>query len=319
MTVLWGRYEARDPKTGISKYDFSQLDKILSKLATLNDKHMILSFAWREFKQSNGATNILPNDLQGGAPWNDDPTWAHTKYDHLWAYKMSVQPGAYGYNMKLWNPTLISRVDAFLAALGAHLDGHPHLAVVSTTESAIGAPIIAFQTGESAVKQQEGQLSVIRMLRKHFPTCATIPDLNFSREHVAGVVAILQSEGIGLGSSNSNLANGLNLTTPPYPGVLTYYPALSDKAALAPEIQGDDYNYKNSDDTVPDYPSYQYLYLRVRNDLKANYTVMQRNVPFWKGNATTPSMLKFIQTYPAITGDSTGAGGLNPVKPSNLP
>lgn len=27
-------------------------------------------------------------------------------------------------------------------------------------------------------------------------------------------------------------------------------------------------------------------------------------------------MLKFIQTYPAIVNDSTGAGGLNHVKPS---
>lgn len=34
--------------------------------------------------------------------------------------------------------------------------------------------------------------------------------------------------------------------------------------------------------------------------------------------STRPSMLKFIQTYPAIVNGSTGAGGLNYVKPKSV-
>ncbi len=315
VTVLWGRYETRDLETGISSYDFAQLDEILSTLGTLDDKHLILSLAWREFKGQNGASDILPNDLRGGTPWSDDPTWQHVDFDHLWAYKMHND--GYGYNLKLWDPTVISRLDAFLAALGAHLGDHPNLTVVSTTESAIGPPIIPFVAGESEAGQFAGQISVIRSLRQHFPTCLTIPDLNYSRAHVAEVMALMESERIGLGSSNSNLANGLNRTDAPA-GVLTYYPIMSGRVALAPEIQGDDYRNSNSDDAVPDYPGYEHLYLRVRDDLRANYTVMQRNVPFWLGDTTTPSMLEFIQTYPAIVDDVTGAGGLDPVRPPNL-
>ena len=317
VTLLWGRYEMRDVLTATSAYDFSQLDEILSTLATMDDKHVILSIAWREFKSASGASDILPNDLREGALWSADPAWEHMRYDFLWAYKQSNNPGKYGYNLKLWDDTLMSRLDAFLAALGAHLGSHPNLTVVSTTESAIGNPIIPFGSGEGQALQFAGQLAIIRMLRKYFPTCLTVPDLNYSREHVANVVTVMEQEGIGLGSSNSNLSAGINTTGTP-PGVLTYYPELSGKVALAPEIQGDDYKNTNSDDPVPDYPSYEYLYLRVRDDLSANYTVMQRNVPFWLGNATTPSMLSFIQTYPDIVNDSTGAGGLNPTKPSNL-
>lgn len=317
VTVLWGRYETRDPDTGVSTYDFSQLDDILAALGELDDKHLILSIAWREFKSERGASDILPSDLRGGATWSDDPAWEHVDYDHLWAYRMSRQPGAYGYNLKLWDEVVLARLEAFLGALGAHLGEHPNLTVVSTTESAIGTPVIAFAAGESEAAQHAGQLRIVRALRAAFPSCVTIPDLNYSRAHVADVVAIMESEGIGLGSSNSNLAEGLNRTDAP-PGVLTYYPELTGKVALAPEIQGDDYRHTNSDDPEPDYPRYEDLYLRVRDDLRANYTVMQRNVPFGLGDGTTPSMLGFIQTYPSIIDDPTGAGGLDPRLPTNL-
>jgi hypothetical protein len=317
VTVLWGRYETRNVTTGVSTFDFSQLDTILSRLAELDDKHLILSFAWREFKSENGVTDILPNDLRAGQPWNVDPTWAHTRYQYAWAYRQSPNPGEYGYNLALWNPTVRSRLNAFLAALGNHLDSHPNLTVVSTTESAIGAPLAPFRTGEGEAQQFAGQIAVIRMLRAHFPTALTIPDLNFSRQHVANVVAIMESEGIGLASSNSNLASGLNTTSSP-PGVLTYYPTLSGRVALAPEIQGQDYRFSNGDNSVPDYPSYAYLFRRVRDDLRANYVVMQRNYPFWLGNSTTPSILQFIRNNPAINSDPTGAGGLNRTIPSNL-
>ncbi len=122
----------------------------------------------------------------------------------------------------------------------------------------------------------------------------------------------------------SILFNRALIATSTPPGVLTYYPTLSGQIILAPEIQGDEYESTYGIDGAIDRPSYEYLYKRVRDDLKANYTVMQRNMPYWLGgtikNSTTtvPSMLKFIQTYPDIVNDPTGAGGLNSVKPAML-
>ncbi len=320
VILLWGRYESRDSRTGTSRYDFSQIDQILARLAALENKHLIVALAWREFKRERGASEILPNDLQGGRAWNADPNRAHTQYDYLWAYRMSNQPGKYAYNLKLWHPTILRRLDGFLAALAAHIDQHPNLTQISTTESAIGEPVTSFaEEGGSAQRQYDGQLAVIRAMKKYFVQSGVVPDLNYSREHVAGMVPILQAEGIGLGSSNSNKSKGL-IAQPPSgaPGVLTYYPRLSGTVILAPEIQGDDYRSTYGHDTPPDHPRYESIYLRVRDDLRANYTVMQRNNPYWLGDASTPSMLKFIQTYPAIVNDSTGAGGLNHVKPKSV-
>ena len=320
VILLWGRYESRDSRGGASRYDFSQLDQILARLGALENKHLIVALAWREFKSAKGASEILPNDLQGGRAWNADPNRAHTQYEYLWAYRMSNQPGKYAYNLKLWHPTILGRLDAFLAALAAHIDQHPNLTQISTTESAIGEPVTSFvEEGGSAQRQYDGQLAVIRAMKKYFVQSDVVPDFNYSREHVAAMVPILQAEGIGLGSSNSNKSKGLILQPPSgAPGVLTYYPRLSGTVILAPEVQGDDYRSTYGHDTPPDHPRYESIYLRVRDELKANYTVMQRNNPYWLGDASTPSMLKFIQSYPAIVNDRTGAGGLNHLKPKSV-
>ena len=115
-----------------------------------------------------------------------------------------------------------------------------------------------------------------------------------------------------------NKQEGLNLTGTT-PGVLTYYPKLSGQLILAPEIQGVDLRSTYGPNTAIDNPSYESLYKRVRDDLKANYLVIQRNVPFWEGgksgNETVPSLLNFLRTYPAIKNDPTGAGGLDHNKP----
>lgn len=325
VVILWGRYETKDLTSGTITYNFTQIDDILNRLSTLNNKHLILSFAWREFKSSSGATDILPSDLRGGQMWSVDPDWSHMRYDNLWAYKMSNQIGKYGYNLKLWDTTLRTRIDAFFGALAAHIDKHPNFNHMSTTESAIGIPVTSFAIeGGSEAAQFDGQIAIIRMMKKHFKNSLVIPDLNFSREHVANVVPILELEGIGLGSSNSNLNDAITRTTPlDAPGVLTYYPKLSGKIPLAPEIQGDDYESTYGAGGIVDHPPYDYIYSRVRDDLKANYTVLQRNTPYWLGSTTTvpptPSMLKFIQTYPTIINDTTGAGGLNSTRPSSVP
>lgn len=317
VEIKWGKVETRDVNTGISTYDFTQINSILSRLETMDNKHLIIIVPWREFKATNAA-DILPNDMRGGQLWSEDPVWEHMDYDYLWAYKMSNQLGKYAYNLKLWDPEVKSRFDAFMAALANAVDSHPNFNQITTSESALGEPVIPFVAGESEALQYDGQIEIIRSMKRHFTNSYVVPALNFSRQHVANAIPIIENEIFGLGSPNSNKQLGLN-STGTYPGVLTYYPTLSGKIILAPEIQGDDYQstYGGSD---VDNPPYDYLYKRVRDDLKANYTVMQRNYPYWYGSSTAsiPSVLEFLQTYPDIVNDPTGAGGLNHIKPAIL-
>lgn len=329
VVLLWGRYETRDVTSGRSTFDFSQIDEILSRLAALHDKHLILAFAWREFDGTKGASDVLPADLAQGTLWTDPdpspPDWTHTAFDSLWATKLGHQPGKYAYNLKLWSPAVLARVDTFLEKLSEHVDMNPHLTHIATTETASGEPVIPFDAaaGESLAAHHAGQLAVMRLMKKHFVHTPVFPALNYERTFVASVVPLLERERFGLGTPNSNLNSDLNRTLPAAaPGVLTYFPALSGRVALAPEIQGDEYERTFGAGTPIDHPSYERLYLRVRNDLKANYTVMQRTYPYWRGNPTTspptPGMLEFIQTYPTIIHDPTGAGGLDAVKPLSL-
>lgn len=326
VIVLWGRYETKNLSTGAVTYNFNQIDAILTRLAAISKmtrdngtdphgKHLVLGFAWREFKKEQGASDVLPNDLRAGSTWGANTPWAHTRYEYLWAYKMNMKGGYnYAYNLKLWNPMLRGRIENFLAALATRVDKHANFNHMSTTESAPGQPVIPFGAGESEALQLEGQRAVVRMMRKYFVKSLVIPDLNYSHEHVAYMAGVLQKEGIGIGTSNINKREGLNRTSPAdAPGVLTYFPKLSGKVALAPEIQGDD--LVGYGDGTPGRPPYDYLYRRARDDLRANYLVIQRNVPYWHGNATLPSMLKFIRSIP---NDATGAAGLDSTKPTAL-
>ncbi|WP_146216106.1 hypothetical protein [Nitrospira lenta] len=343
IVLKWGRYEG---SPGV--YDFSRIDEILAKLADDpalkgKDKHLIVSFPWREFQSVKGASEILPNDLQGGTLWNDPdlaaPDWSHIDYDRLWAYKVSNVTGSYAYDIKLWDPAIIARLDAFFAALAQRYDKHPNVTMVSTTESAIGEPVIPFVAGESAALQFAGQIEVIRRLKKYFIHSLVMSELNYDRPHVANMVNnVLQQEKVGLGSPNNNMDHGLNCsaTTNPScstPGVLTYYPGLSGRVVLAPEIQGDDFESVTGTECDPVHPTYDYLYDRVRFDLKANYTVIQRNTPYWLGGTvSTPScpsrptvtapaggMLQFLKDHDPIKNDPTGAGGLDHNKPLSVP
>ncbi len=320
ISALWGRYETRNTP-GVSTYNFTQIENILNRLSKMDDKHLIVLIAWRDFTGDADVVNLLPNDMRRGVLWNNVPAWRHIDYDYLWGYKINVSSvGAnYAYNMKLWSPVLLARMDSFLKAMAAKIDSHPNFNHITTSESATGDPIIPFGPGESDALQSAGQLAVLTMMQKHFVKSFVVSDFNYSREFVAQAVPILKSRGIGLGSSNSNLKDSLNMTGP-NPGVLTYYPKLSGQIVLAPEIQGHDLRSKFGDDKQVDTPPYDYLYKRVRDDLKANYVVIQRNTPYWYGGKvgtkTVPSMLTFLKTYPAIKNDPTGAGGLDSKKPA---
>ena len=315
VVMKWGRYETRT--NDISTYNFTRIENILSRLATMDNKHLIVAIAWREFKSEQGVSQILPNDLQNGVLWNDDPAWEHIDYEYAWAYIKGNKDRIYGYNIKLWNPIVMTRLEAFMEALASQIDTHPNFNQITTTESAVGNPIIPFVYGESKDLQFIGQKDILLLMKKYFTQSLVMSQLNFSRKYVASMIPLLLIEGIGLGSPDGNEHPELIRTTPvDVPGVLTYYPKLSNDLILAPEIQGDSYISTYGAGGVEDYPSYEYLYSRVKNDLKANYTVIQRNTPFWLGDADTPSMLEFLQTYPDIINDHTGAGGLNHERPA---
>jgi len=319
VVMKWGRYETRT--NDISTYNFTRIENILSRLATMDNKHLIVAIAWREFKSEQGVSQILPNDLQNGVLWNDDPVWEHIDYEYAWAYIKGNKDRIYGYNIKLWNPIVMTRLEAFMEALASQIDTHPNFNQITTTESAVGNPIIPFVYGESKDLQFIGQKDILLLMKKYFTQSLVMSQLNFSRKYVASMIPLLLIEGIGLGSPDGNEHPELIRTTPvDVPGVLTYYPELSNDLILAPEIQKDSYISTYGAGGVEDYPSYEYLYSRVKNDLKANYVVIQRTSPFWLGEVDTgaPSMLEFLQTFPDIVNDSTGAGGLNHERPTRL-
>lgn len=176
---------------------------------------------------------------------------------------------------------------------------------------------------------------------------------------------------IGINTPNGNTAAGLITNSIPptgYPGILRYF-AIADlnigsgqtetyagKVLLNPEVQGDDYYATDGYDARQrvktealkaspnwayidaqyDFPSYESIYIRQRDYLKANYIVWQRTQPFWDQGTTykenlklaggttvnhefpgaRPKVTDFLKTNTAI--NSNVAGGLATIKPTNM-
>ncbi len=348
VVILWGRYETRTG--GVSTFDFSQLITIANELET-RGKHLILSFAWRTFTGSDGtaagvaaaaaaASLIVPNDLATTTgTYGAGTPLEHTTFDKLFAYKDSA--GALkGYNLKLWKASVPYRIGLFMQALAGatnsnnvSFDNNNVLVQMSTTESSIAQPVVPYGMNPGTNKdgseelQVAGQINVLNNMNTHFIYTPVVASLNFPRSHVANMASNGASSDLaigkfGLGTPNSHYAYSLNTTDATYPGVLTYYPGLSNIVLLAPEVQGDDYESDYKQPTPTTYPAYLDIYQRLRNDLDANYIVWQRNFPFWLGDSTggtpIPSVLNFLKTNSTIINDVTGAGGLNTTMPSAL-
>ncbi|WP_292996281.1 hypothetical protein [Nitrosomonas sp.] len=345
VVILWGRYETRTG--GVSTFNFSQLITIANELET-RGKHLILSFAWRTFTGSDGtpaavaaaaaaASLIVPNDLAiTTGTYGAGTPLEHITFDKLFAYKDST--GAVkGYNLKLWKASVPYRIGLFMQALAGatnsnnvSFDNNNVLVQVSTTESSIAQPVVPYGTGTNSTGtealQVAGQIDVLNNMNTHFIYTPIVATLNFPRWHVAnmasgGASSVLAIGKFGLGTPNSHYDNSLN-TTVGNPGVLTYYPGLSNTVLLVPEVQGDDYESDYKQPTPTTYPAYLDIYQRLRNDLDANYIVWQRNSPFWLGGSIggtpIPSVLNFLQSHSTIISDASGAGGLNTTMPSAL-
>lgn len=367
IMLMWSRYETRT--NSVSTFDFSSLNTIINNIKNVsksgNDKHVILGLTLRinhsasedtPEKKRDAAKLMLPNDLQGdnGLYTAGGTPLEHYALRNAYAFMEGSESKVKGYNLKIYLNTLRTRLDAFIQALADEYDDDNVLVQVSTTESAMGIPVVPFGSGvepppgtpdntnyygcsprpcsDPNPRLDAGMTAIINSLNTSFVKTPVVPSLNFSREYVrdwayGGTSSNLVAGKFGLGSPNSFKDYGVNRPTgtgtpPSAPGVLTYYPGFHNIILLAPEVQGADYKSDNDPNNPVSNPSYESIYLRVKNDLDANYVVWQRNFPYWLGDSSAvpaiPSVLNFLKTYSLITSDTSGSGGLNATQPTYL-
>lgn len=359
--IDWGDIE--NVTTGAVNWHWTAIDNLYKRLWDMRQganpkyKRLMLAINMRGSGVTNAnAKRVIPGDLvvQDNSP-GFTPKAGYTVYTHLWPYTNASNPD--GYYAKLWETTIQNRFGTFCQELANHvvpncdgktMDQGDILCMMSSLESSTDSPYDGYQGGTQST-YEAGLFAIVQKMKQAFVKTPVTMSLNFTRAYVASIMPQLPALKIGINSPNSNLQNSINLvpTGGASQGVLLYYqdPAYINNIILNPEIQGIEYKTSIGQDAFPDklnlydFPSYESLYLRCKNDLNANYVVWQRNFPFWLGGTFSekvtgvtpspyfwpsppnpmPSVLNtFLKTYPALNNINDPAGGLNTVIPTNF-
>ncbi len=276
-------------------YDFSTIENHLAELSS-REKQLIILL---ETKSFNLTKEIVPDYIK------TTPIYEGGVFP-IGAYGSKVTKG---YNTKMWNSYVLSRLRTLIRKLGEKFDSHPNFEGFGLTETAMGTPIEPLTTAQ-ADGFYGNLMTLNQRMRYRFPNTMTFQFVNYPRSILETYVNKLQTMGSALGAPDVFPDEpGLNFPGSPYSprGLYTYYP---ERAGLMPlAIQIEEPNYLNTRlDGTGHQPSITELLTFARDTLKVNYLFWTRTPEFYT---------KVLNTMKAPKQKTDIYGGLSSVCPSN--
>lgn len=279
------RYSWAELETSYGVYDFTSIDKRLAELAAQNKRLVILL----QMKSFDSKIFPIPGYLKAA------------EYDGgAFAFSSSISASVGGYNIKMWNPNVLSRMVKLFEALGKRYNSHPYFEGIGLTETAMGASVIPITTAQTD-SFYNNMLTVNKRMRGFFPNTMTFQFTNYPRPILDSFIGSLSAMGAGLGGPDIFIEeNGLLYTEAPK-GVYNYYPALSGTIPLSPSVMPANYKNTRSDGTGHE-PSVLELLTFARDKLKANYIFWTRDPAYFQ------KLLNLLNDPAQVIGPSGGLG-----------
>lgn len=252
VRFLWAEIE-----TAKGVYDFSKIDKLLSNLKT-KKKRLVLQVQTKSF---NPKWKLIPDYLQ--APIYNGGQFAFSTYGEV-VHK--------GYNIKLWNTEVRRRLVALFRALGKRYNSEPYFEGIGMIETAFGEPLASENVTTTQMNSFYSNLLVVHQrMREFFPNTVTMQEVNYPREILETFVGGLKNMGTMLSSPDLRLEEKGLIT-----GIYPYYPELSGKVPVGPQVmQG---NYVNTKSDLTGYqPTVHELLSFARDKLMSNYIFWTRD------------------------------------------
>jgi hypothetical protein len=287
VRYAWGELE-----TAKDVYDFTSIDKLLTKLAAKNKRLVILLE-----KKSTSSDPIEVQKIKESLV----PDYAREAiYEGgMFAVTTNGSTTIKGYGMKLYNSQVYDRMRLLIRALGQRYNNHPHFEGIGLTESTMGRPMITLTSAQTDA-YYENQLKLNLRLRANFPNTMTFQYTNFPRSILESYIETYKAKGITLGCPDVFLEDESLF----YPGtknsargIYTYYPENSGVLPLAVQIEKSNFENTKFDGTgyTPTIPE---LLNFARDYLKVNYLFWTRlptynsevlSILRWKKQASAPS------------------------------
>ncbi|MCE9550137.1 MAG: glycoside hydrolase [Betaproteobacteria bacterium] len=288
------RYTWAELETSYDVYNFSSIDKRLAELAAQNKRLVILLQTKSFDPKIVPVPDYLKTDAYEGG---------------IFTFNNGKSAIIKGYNIKLWNSNVLSRMNKLLQELGKRYNSHPYFEGIGLPETAMGAPITPLSNTQVDGFYSNLLIANKKMREEFFPNTMTFQFTNYPRPILESFINNLSAMGTGLGGPDIFIEDpGLNHPGNKYTpsGVYSHYPKLSGIIPLTPSVM--QANYKNTKWDGTGYkPTILELLAFARDKLKANYIFWTRDPEYF------PQVLEMLNRKDQT---SDPAGGLDPTCPS---
>ncbi len=213
MTGIAKRYLWRllEPTQGV--YDFSAIKSDLA-WAAANGTRLVVVIDYKTFKAEKAGPAYL------------DSFEVHNK--------------AGGYTLELWSPTVVTRYNALIKALGAQIDSNSNFEGLANQESALSLDSATLKTlGYTPEKYRDALISMLKASTVSLPTSRVFWYMNFlvgNQSYIGTIAAAVAPLGVVMGGPDV-WPDNQSLETMAYP----YYSQFAGKMPLF--IQCEDINY----------------------------------------------------------------------------
>ncbi len=247
--VQW-RYMWKDLEPNFGKYDFSKVRADLQLLAG-QGRQLVVLIEDKTFK-------------------NQMPTPPYLQADHT----LSTRQG--GYVAKRWDPYVVTRMKALIAALGREFDSHPNFEGVGIQESALSLnDFVLANNGYTPEKYRDSLIEVLTSASQSLPTSRVFWYMNFledKQSYIGDIAAAVAPLDVTMGGPDI-LPDAWTLYTHTYP----FYDQFQSRMKLFGSMQFDSYSHVHKDTSYPTkYWTMGEMFRFARDSLHVNYIFWNR-------------------------------------------
>ena len=241
------RYDWRELEPTQGNYNFSEIQSDLIWCAA-NGMQLVVMIEDKSFR---GGTNPAP----------------------VYLANYSVPNLGGGHTMLRWNPTVVTRFKALVAAMGAKFDSNKAFEGIATQETAPSLSGTALSAnGYTAEKYRDAYINVLTAAAAAMPTSRVFWYVNFipgnnSGSYIASIAAAVASEGVVLGCPDVAPDNKA-LQTRTYP----IFDQFQGKMPMFGQVEGMVYEHLHATSGyATKYWTMTEIYFFAKTDLHANY------------------------------------------------
>jgi hypothetical protein len=241
---------------------------------------VVKRYTWRSLESSQGAYqfSVVASDLVWAAANGmrlimiiEDKTFVVERPDPAYLDALTPRNRAGGYTMVRWNPTVVTRFNALVKAIGAQFDSNKNFEGIATQETSLGfdsATLNAF--GYTPEKYRDAYINMLTAATQSLPTSRVFWLMNFlvgGQNYIGDIAAAVAKNGVVMGGPDV-WPDNQSLESKVYP----FYTQFNGKMPLFGQVENVCYSephmtsgFKTKYWTMPE------LFNYARNEMHVNY------------------------------------------------